>query len=142
MTRRIQSCVNFDKENLEWVKAQPGGMSEYLNRYIKACRDAETPENVVTNIPGLEEIKERSKQEDIAIGKFFTRNPHIVYLAKAKHKRGKKEICWIKQELFYKCGIRANEEHIQIQLKKAMDSFDVDAYETAKGLPSTTKVKK
>ena len=142
MVRRVQSCVNFDHENLEWVKAQPGGMSEYLNRYIKACREAEAPENVTTTIPGLKAVEEKKNSEDVAIGKFFVRNPHIVYLAKAKHKRGKKEICWIKQELFYKCGIRANEEHIQVQLKYAMDKFDVDTYESAKGLPSTKKVSK
>lgn len=99
-------------------------MARYVGRVLREKFDSE----------GLEEPKPIPK--DVAkellikgVDKFFSDNPHVVYLAKTKNRRAAKDITYIQQELFYKCGLKATPTMIQNHLKEAMDRFDVKKYE-------------
>lgn len=133
--RKIQTCVNLDDANLEWLqKNHPREASKILNDYLTSLRKESETGGAIAPPEVMIRMETKRAEEEKAIRAFFVNNSHIVYLAKAKNKRGKKELSFIAQELFYKDGIRASTEQIQIGLKEAMDRFDVATYEQAKGI--------
>jgi len=82
MVRRVTTSLNVEPLHLEWLKSQPGGMAEHINRYVKQCILMEHPEeNVEQNEikTKIEKIREKeveavSKDEE-RIRKFIRSKP-------------------------------------------------------------------
>lgn len=139
LTRRVQTCINLEPIHLEWLKGQKEGMSEHINKYVKACIEEEDrkgkPETIENPLKTKIEIMraeatEAQEKLDRDIREFFEEHQHMVYLAKVKKKRTARDISYMQQELrYFKDGVVTSTAHIQAHLKEAIDKLDVKKYE-------------
>lgn len=146
MVKRTASCIGFDEENLIWVRTRPEGMAEWINKVIKAYREDPSVRSVIGNrvLPeaavetndrvALEErlaaLKKVEADDEIKIRAYLLDNKHIMYMAKTQRKFTKKDLCKIKDELFFsKYNLDTNTTIIRKVLKEEMGKFDVKAYE-------------
>jgi len=147
--RKIQSCVNMNAENLQWLKKQELGISRTINDVVKVLREnsellvtvrsrmvkegEEEPSEMV--LAAKELLFKEQQDREIKIRAHFQDFPHIVYMAKTQRKFNKADICKIKDDLFYgKYNVVAEVTEIRKLLKEEMDKFDVKAYEVSRGI--------
>lgn len=147
-TRRIQSCINMDEDNIKWLKKQERGISKTVNDIVKVLR--ENADLLITVksrvVKEGEEITEATLAANAILLKteherhekiraFFRDQKHLVYLAKTQRKFSKAHLCRIKDELYYgKYNLLVNVDEIRKVLKEEMDTFDVAAYEKERGI--------
>lgn len=138
MSRRIPSCINFDPENLDYLRQRPEGMAEFLNTVIGGLRGEQTIKNVELKerVEKVVENVEKQKVDDtVKIRAYFKDAPHIIYMAKTQRKFNKSDLCRIKEELFFsKYNVDATIQEIRKVLKDEIDQFDVENYEKERGI--------
>lgn len=150
MARRITSCIGFDQDNLLWLQARSEGMSEWMNRVIRAYRDDEnvrkaignnvvTPEMEIERRKALEasldELAKKEQNDEVKIRAYLLDNPHIMYMAKTQRKFTKKDLCKIKDEIFFsKYNADVTVISIRKVLKEELMTFDVNKYEKERGI--------
>lgn len=145
--RKVQSCVNMDLENIEWLKKQ-GGISKNINDMVTVLRkhsdlhisiksrvEVEGVQTTEATIRAKEIIEQERVEREIKIRAHFRDFPHVIYLAKTRRKFTKSDLCKIKDELFYgKYNVIAEVTEIRKVLKDEMDLFDVEKYEEERGI--------
>lgn len=150
MAKRIPSCIGFDHDNLRWLKDRPEGMAEFLNRLVRAYRDKKTVQTAVGNDVSnpaaelelkstvasvKEDIVKSLEEDDIKIHAFLKDNSHIMYMAKTQRKFTRTDLCKIKDELYFsKYNVDATLTQIRTALKEEMAIFNVEEYESARGI--------
>lgn len=140
MVRRIQSCIGFDEDNLEWLRLQEESMADMLNRLVRQERKRQHEESEKTGVPPktserLEQLSRDKETEEQQIIAFFMDNPHILYMAKTQRKFTKKDLCKIKDELFFsKYNVETSVDTIKKVLRQELSKFDVKKYEEERGI--------
>jgi len=150
MVRRITSCIGFDNDNLVWLQARPEGMSEWINCIIKIYREDDKVRKVIGNnvvTPELEaerrrllesnltELARKDIEDAILIRAYLLDNAHIMYMAKTQRKFTKKDLCKIKDEIFFsKYNADVTVVTIRKVLKEELMKFDVSTYEQERGI--------
>jgi len=150
MVRRITSCIGFDQDNLVWLQDRQEGMSEWINRIIKAYRTDEKVRAVIGNTvitpeaaeekrklleASLDEIAKKEQDDEIKTRAYLLDNDHIMYMAKTQRKFTKKDLCKIKDEIFFsKYNADVTVVTIRKVLKEELMKFDVSKYETDRGI--------
>ena len=150
MVRRITSCIGFDHDNLLWLQSRPEGMSEWINRIIRVYRSDENVRKVIGNnviTPELEaenkkiledsldDIAKKERDDEIMVRAYLLDNSHILYMAKTQRKFTKKDLCKIKDEIFFsKYNADVTVVTIRKVLKEELMKFDVEAYKTERGI--------
>lgn len=150
MARRITSCIGFDQDNLIWLQARPEGMSEWINRVIRVYRDDENVRKAIGNnviTPEMEEqrkkileeslddIAKKDQDDEIKIRAYLLDNAHIMYMAKTQRKFTKKDLCKIKDEIFFsKYNADVTVVTIRKVLKEELMKFDVENYQKEHGI--------
>lgn len=125
-------------------------MAEFLNRLVKAYRDKKTVQTAVGNDVSnpaselelkstvasvKEEIAKSLEEDEIKVHAFLKDNPHIMYMALTQRKFVKKDLCKIKDELFFsKYNVDATLTQIKTALKEEMEIFNVEEYESERGI--------
>lgn len=150
LAKRVQSCIGFDTDNLKWLHDRPEGMAEFLNRLVRAYRDKKTVQTAVgndvinpaaelelkTTVASVKEDIVRMMEEDeVKIHAYLLDNPHIMYMALTQRKFVKKDLCKIKDELYFsKYNVDATLDQVKKALKEEMEKFDVEDYKTKRGI--------
>jgi len=148
--RRIPSCIGFDEDNLIWLQARTEGMAEWINRVTRAYREDEKVRQAIGNNVVTEQMEaERRKHLDESIGElarkdkddavkiraYLLDNPHIMYMAKTQRKFTKKDLCKIKDEIFFsKYNADVTIICIRKVLKEELSTFDINKYELERGI--------
>ena len=150
MPKRIPSCIGWDEDNLEWLRERAEGMSEFLNRLVRAYRDKKTVRSAVGSdvLNPSEEVELREAVQEVKrdIAKSLTEdeekihaylqdNPHIMYMALTQRKFVKRDLCRIKDEIYFSVyNVDATLDQIKKALKEEMQKFDIKAYELERGM--------
>jgi len=150
MTKRVASCIGWDDDNLRWLRDRPEGMAEFLNRLVRAYRDKKSVQTAVGNdvvnpdtevelraavVSVKEDIVKRQDEDEIKIRAFLRDNSHIMYMAKTQRRFKREDICRVKDELFFsKYNVDATTVEIRRILKDEMSKFDIEAYESERGI--------
>lgn len=148
--KRIPSCIGFDEDNLLWLRSRPEGMAEFLNRMVRAYRSKKTVQTAVGDDvlnPSMEaELKETVQavkeevvkalsENDVKIHAFLQDNPHIMYMALTQRKFVRRDLCKIKDEIYFsKYNADVTVEQVKRALKEEMSKFDVKKYERERGI--------
>jgi hypothetical protein len=149
MVRRIATCMGIDPENKAYLESKEDiSAAEFVNALIREYREKEGVRTAVGEIKRerpsplsqdvvdkLEDPIAAKEEEMVKIHAWFRDNDHILYIAKTQRKFTKKDLCRIKDDLYFsKYNVDANLQQIRKVLKEEMEIFDVKAYEASRGI--------
>jgi len=142
MTRKTTTCLCISEENMEWLRSQETGISGTIGEMIDMIRtdpQFATAAGVAfskrsgVSLEAYEATKktliEGKVDRTVKIKAYFLDCPWIVYNAKTQRKFTKKDLCKIKDDLFWsKYNIDVTTIEIRTILKESIDAFDVESY--------------
>ena len=83
----------------------------------------------------LDEIAKKEQDDEIKTRAYLLDNDHIMYMAKTQRKFTKKDLCKIKDEIFFsKYNADVTVVTIRKVLKEELMKFDVSKYESDRGI--------
>jgi hypothetical protein len=125
-------------------------MSEWINRVIRIYRTDEKVRAVIGNNvitpemedekrklveASLDDIEKKNQDDEIKTRAYLLDNAHIMYMAKTQRKFTKKDLCKIKDEIFFsKYNADVTVVTIRKVLKEELMKFDVTEYQKAHGI--------
>jgi hypothetical protein len=140
MVRRVQSCINLDAENKDYLGSKPEGASEFINRLVKRYRESEEARKAIGNLEpvdtkeAMEEIIKMTKKEqeeaEVKIRAFFVDRPDIIYGIIKGPPPTSKQFQRIKDQLEWsKYEIRTDCDTIKRIIRDIKKTFNVREYE-------------
>jgi len=138
--RRIQSCVNLDGENKDYLGQRPEGASEFINRLVRKYRESEDARKALGNLDpddgkdvadeAIKMTKKEQEDAEIKIRAFFIDRPDIIYgiikgspPTSKQFQRIKDQLEWSKYEVKTDC------DTIKRIIQSVKKTFDIKEYE-------------
>lgn len=138
MVRRVQSCINLDAENKEYLSSKSEGASEFINRLVKRYRESEEARKAIGNLEpetqAMDEIVRTTKKEqeenEVKIRAFFMDRPDIIYGIVKGAPPTSKQFQRIKDQLEWsKYEVRTDCDTIKRIIRDIKKTFDIKEYE-------------